>query len=277
MFTLFQSSAQNLVPNPSFEEYLLCPDDLNQVNRATGWQSYGNTPDYFNACDTFADPLMGVPFNFSGWQFAAEGEAYCGLISWLGDNQNYREMIGCELLAPLDSGVTYYVSMKLNFPVRYYADYCWNTAIKNMGIRFTNIQYSEITPHPTDNFCHVCADEFITDTSNWVKICKSFIPNQSYQYMVVGNFYTDIDSDTLKILPTNGCGDCTAYFVDEIIVTTDSSFCNQKPVGIIELSSPDKKLIRIVDSLGRETDDKPNTILIYLYSDGTTEKIFKVE
>mgnify|MGYP001590373999 CR=1 FL=1 len=38
-----------------------------------------------------------------------------------------------------------------------------------------------------------------------------------------------------------------------------------------------KSLVRIVDMLGRETEYKPNTVLIYLYSDGTTEKVFKVE
>jgi len=36
-------------------------------------------------------------------------------------------------------------------------------------------------------------------------------------------------------------------------------------------------LLRIVDIMGRETNDKPNTLLIYIYSDGTTEKVFRVE
>jgi len=48
-------------------------------------------------------------------------------------------------------------------------------------------------------------------------------------------------------------------------------------VGIEELVEAPKELIKITDLMGRETEYKPNTVLIYVYSDGTTEKIFKVE
>lgn len=35
--------------------------------------------------------------------------------------------------------------------------------------------------------------------------------------------------------------------------------------------------IKITDLIGRETTFKPNTPLIYIYSDGTAEKVFKLE
>lgn len=38
-----------------------------------------------------------------------------------------------------------------------------------------------------------------------------------------------------------------------------------------------KQLVKIIDYLGRETEDKPNTHLIYVYSDGTTEKVYRME
>jgi choice-of-anchor B domain-containing protein len=47
--------------------------------------------------------------------------------------------------------------------------------------------------------------------------------------------------------------------------------------GIEELSSTSKELVKIVDAMGRETKYKPNTILIYVYNDGTTKKVFSVE
>ena len=50
--------------------------------------------------------------------------------------------------------------------------------------------------------------------------------------------------------------------------------CN---VGISELSSQPKNLIQILDMMGRETSFKPNTPLIYVYDDGSTEKVFSVE
>jgi len=44
-------SAQNLVLNPSFEDTILCPDALDQVNRSQYWINPTNsTPDYFNSC-----------------------------------------------------------------------------------------------------------------------------------------------------------------------------------------------------------------------------------
>ena len=36
-------------------------------------------------------------------------------------------------------------------------------------------------------------------------------------------------------------------------------------------------IIKIIDLMGRETIEKPNTILIYVYSDGSTEKVYRVE
>jgi len=47
--------------------------------------------------------------------------------------------------------------------------------------------------------------------------------------------------------------------------------------GLNQLTNSIKQLVKIVDVLGRETEFKTNTPLIYVYSDGTTEKIFKFE
>ena len=51
--------------------------------------------------------------------------------------------------------------------------------------------------------------------------------------------------------------------------------CN---VGITELNSNQpKELIKIVNLLGQEVEYTPNTVLIYQYSDGTSEKVFTIE
>lgn len=44
-----------------------------------------------------------------------------------------------------------------------------------------------------------------------------------------------------------------------------------------ELKPNDRKLLRIVDFMGTETDFKPNSLLIYIYDDGTTAKVFQFE
>lgn len=49
-------------------------------------------------------------------------------------------------------------------------------------------------------------------------------------------------------------------------------------VGISELGlDQSKELVKIVNLLGQQVEYSPNTVLIYQYSDGTSEKVFTVE
>ena len=52
--------------------------------------------------------------------------------------------------------------------------------------------------------------------------------------------------------------------------------CDDPTLGINELTTT-KSLIQILDMMGRETSFKPNTPLIYVYDDGSIEKVFSVE
>ena len=45
----------------------------------------------------------------------------------------------------------------------------------------------------------------------------------------------------------------------------------------LELNPTNKVLLKIVNLLGQEVEYTPNTLLIYQYSNGTTEKMFTVE
>ncbi|MCB9335866.1 MAG: hypothetical protein H6586_06940 [Flavobacteriales bacterium] len=64
----------------------------------------------------------------------------------------------------------------------------------------------------------------------------------------------------------------SGYNYSNTISTCDSTN------SVVELSnSVEKELLKVVDLMGRETEDKPNTLLIYIYSDGTTEKVFRAE
>ena len=61
--------------------------------------------------------------------------------------------------------------------------------------------------------------------------------------------------------------DCESEFCTEI----DISCINT--VSIEELTNS-KSLFRILDLMGRETTFKPNTPLIYVYDDGSTERVW---
>ena len=48
-------------------------------------------------------------------------------------------------------------------------------------------------------------------------------------------------------------------------------------VSLNEMYNTPKQLLRIVDLMGRESAFRANTVLIYVYSDGTTERVFEIE
>lgn len=48
-------------------------------------------------------------------------------------------------------------------------------------------------------------------------------------------------------------------------------------LSLNELTPSPKQLVKVVDQMGRETENKPNSLLIYIYSDGTAEKVFRIE
>ena len=80
--------------------------------------------------------------------------------------------------------------------------------------------------------------------------------NQSYTPAVTGNYAVEV---TL-----NGCVDTSACFLVDY-------------TGIEELTKGTKDLVKVVDLMGRETTPQKNRVLIYIYSDGTTERIFEFE
>jgi PKD repeat protein len=79
---------------------------------------------------------------------------------------------------------------------------------------------------------------------------------------------------------------CLTYTMNSTNVMTccvtwiwDGSFWAKigSATSIEEINSTDKKLIKIVDILGRDTDYKSNELLFYIYDDGTIEKKYNIK
>ncbi|SFT51086.1 hypothetical protein SAMN05216474_0980 [Lishizhenia tianjinensis] len=62
---------------------------------------------------------------------------------------------------------------------------------------------------------------------------------------------------------------------------TNDEYCREITLGYVGIEEPQfhkkKELVKVVDIVGRETSIKPNILLIYIYSDGSTEKIYHTE
>ncbi len=218
----------NLVPNPSFEDTVYCPFGLDQMDAATGWSSYGNSPDYYNACNHFSTSVPNANF---GYQFAHSGTAMIGLdtyhkaISPVGNN--YREYAGVELSMPLQTGTKYYFSFYAVLAERY-----TGFASNNLGLRFFTSSYSFSNPAPLDNFSQLKFDSLLTDSINWHKISGSFIADSNYSYVCIGNFYNCLNTDTLVVTPFTTIA---YYYVDDVCVTTDSLY-NETWTGLHDVA-----------------------------------------
>ena len=74
---------QNLVPNPSFEDTVHCPNANNTGTiQAKYWFGVYDSvfAYYFNACSSPQE--FGVPLNQgTGFQYAKDGDAYAGIIN----------------------------------------------------------------------------------------------------------------------------------------------------------------------------------------------------
>ncbi len=211
----YSYSQTNLVPNPSFETYSSCPNSLDQLNKCQGWSSFRASPDYFNKCSStngIFPPSVGV-----GYQEPFDGNAYVGIATYdnSGFGPNYREIIGCQLVANLTVGIKYFFS----FYVSYSGVQAFELATNNLGIKFSKNQFSVSTPVPILNTVVYSCPQKVVDSLNWVKISGSFISDSTYQYMMLGNFFDDANTDTIS---TGQYNQQSYYFIDKVALSSDS-------------------------------------------------------
>ncbi len=220
LLQLHSAYGQNLVPNPSFETFSTCPFIFNQMNVATGWGSYGETPDYLNSCGT----SWGAPNNIYGRQIPM-GEGYAHFYTYNNapppNQRRFPERIGSALSAPLIIGQKYYVRFRVSLT----ETSGWATS--KIGIRFFTQNYSQSSPAPTDSFMHVFTDSTITDTTNWIPIFGSFVADSAYTHFAIGTFYDSAGVPKTK-LPYAGLALAT-YYLDDICISIDSSICSIMP------------------------------------------------
>ena len=226
-FFLLSSSitAQNLVPNGSFEDYISCPEHLDGLEFVEHWYKsiiypgldyYQNpSPDYFHECATH--PSAGVPENLLGDQIPFDGNAYCGLFTYDEMFQNDREVVGVQLTEALVPGQTYYCSFWYVRPV------VWSGlgyATDNLGIKFSNTAIFSSTAEALDGFAHLKVEEVAIDSVNWVLLYGEVVPEQSYQYLHIGNFFSDEETNS-ELVSFSQSTIQAYYFIDDVRVSAD--------------------------------------------------------
>jgi hypothetical protein len=214
------------VPNFSFEQYDTCPNLENQVHYATGWSNYRNsgTPDYYNVCSPTS---FGIPYStFTHQDEHRNCNAYAALVTYARTIINYKEHIGIQLSLPLVIGQKYFISFYTVMSEFFLGGTQYGMPSNNIGIRLSTVNYTSSNGSPIDNFAHLRSFTIINDSVNWNRISGSIIADSAYEFLIIGNFFDDANTDTMHY----ACGSClnygSYYLVDDICVSTDSSLCN---------------------------------------------------
>jgi hypothetical protein len=272
----FKISAQvNLVMNPSFEEFTICPDGQNQINKAKYWDSCRSSPDYFNACST--SPEVRLPTNDCGHQIPANGNAFSGICTYNSGTQNYREYIVGTLSSSLQVGQKYFVSIKVN---RADSNILMGYSTNKLGCRFSKIKLTNV---PITNTSNVVWNNIITDTVAWTQMFSSFISDSTYKFILLGNFFDDSNINKIN----HGNGTLAYYFIDEICVSLDSAYTANYITNVISNNLDYEASIKIyLDCISREiviTGNRTGEIVsiydssgIIWFNDKTTSSHIKI-
>lgn len=212
--------AQNLVPNPSFEEYYDCsmPGYFNNVKYWVNPTGY--SPDYLNPCDPAINGF-GVPQNGYGYQNARTGVAYVGLISMI--ETDGREYIQTELTEALTAGKQYSVAFYVSL-----ADHSLYSS-NDIGAYFSNtpvsVSHSWVLPY-TPQISNNPVTNPLTDTLGWTEVSGIFMALGGEKYMTIGNFKEDLFTDTMHF---NWGANRSYHYIDDVSV-----ICLDCAVGISE-------------------------------------------
>lgn len=228
IFILFSSGglyAQNLVPNPSFEEFSECPTSHAQFeSRVLNWESWQESPDYFNTCNNELSEIVGIPSNIIGYQWPITGVAYAAIYTTTNNVTNGREYIAAQLIEPLESGENYYIFFHATwFDGGEEIAIC---AANHIGLRFfKDPSYNNIdNPFYPDNFSHLEYNEMLIDSSNWVKIEGWFTADDNYNWLAIGNFYDDNNTDTSMFNDEDIC--FAMYYIENVCVAKTQGECD---------------------------------------------------
>lgn len=197
----------NLVPNPGFEEADTCSDQIPWVEALLYWHSANGTPDYLQSCLPYGN-FQGLPMNYFTYQEPFEGSSCTGMYTYRQSGQaEYREWIMATLLEPLVVGQTYYCSFRANaaFGGNAQNPEIW-LANDKVGMLFTMQDrpwaVGDPLPVPPDH-AHIAYPQILEDTVGWTLVSGSFVADSAYQYVMIGQFFSNALTDTLHFADPN--------------------------------------------------------------------------
>ncbi len=200
-------SAQNLVPNPGFEEFE--GDSLNpnmdgvahwfNLNQTRKKAPYG-TPDFVFLKDPKSKPTY-EPY---------EGHAMCGFITYWARLYSYREYLGVQLIESLKIGKKY--------ELVFYLSSGKGTGFSSAGTDGIGALFTTFKPEQKRYEVLAFKPQFISKeiiyTNFWKKVMVVFEADSAYRYLTIGSFLNDYQTLVSTYKSTD---DLQAYyFIDNV-------------------------------------------------------------
>lgn len=263
LFAPCTTHAQNLVPNPGFEDTDSCTFGLG-LGELHHWYSAFGTPDHLQGCLPYGS-ANGLPLNVFTFQHPYVGNSCAGIFTYdASSGQEWREWLMVPLSVAMVPGQAYYCSFRANAAFGGSAVNPINRlASNNVGMHFTTYDrpWNWGDPYPAAlNQAHILYPQILSDTVGWTLVSGSFVADSAYTYLLIGNFFSNALTDTLHL--THDVPEWTMYsyvLVDAVCVSPDPKGCDLGQ-GVEELGgvnpyvypNPAKDVLVIGNAAGSE-------------------------
>lgn len=247
---LYGQTPENMVYNPSFEEYSICPQRIDAIGIMEGvdawWQPTRGSSDYFNPC---GGRECLTPRNKMGNQPPHSGEAYCGIYC---SKENYREYLQTELKEPLVAGRKYHVSYWVSlaekspyavatlgalFTTDRVTDTTWRILMNREVLSLEGNQQQVIATYYKPQVMS-SRDSLLASMTEWQQVSGDFVAKGGEKYLTIGNFNSFNHSNVHDIGNSNAILQGAYYYIDDVSVTCLD--CGEQPAPIVVVDTPKK-------------------------------------
>lgn len=235
-------SAQNLVPNPSFELLTDNPEyGPTGVNSSVDWFVLGFTTEFFHR--SYA-AVASVPANQRGFQEPYMGDGYAGMIVYPLDA---REFLAVQLTAPLEPGEVYTLSFQVCLSERskFRTDDFGAMLLHNRPEQDSLSRYYYTVKN--------LEGRVLSDTSGWMEIRGQYLAEGGEEYLLIGNLY-DQARTTFEETGVENASSWAYYYVDQVVLErcgeTGSSVTQLPPKDTVICDSGSAMLEGLPDADG---------------------------
>lgn len=214
------ATAQNLVPNPSFEDTVNCEVQTQcMLLKAEHWRNPNlATPDVFD-CDL--DRICGYamdPDNINNppgyFHSAHAGLRFAGGMLWWGPGTSpTRDYLMARLTQPMEQGRTYEIALWYLLPSTF------QYGLDHIGAWLGPDSLFSATPNWLTAVPQISlfgAGDYLSE-DGWTRISDTIIASGTEQWIVIGNFDPE-GSENGALLNPDGLQNSSFYFIDDVSV-----------------------------------------------------------